>query len=571
MSASPADLHSLQSLVTPFDPQPGPGELPARLPSPFASGLPHPLARRAADIVMQQLRGAAPMAQHEFTRTQRGKMFGVLVVVGEDGRVGFLRGFSGMLAGRWQVDGFVGPLFDAQRRAATWPAGEAELLEFDRRLQELSFGPAATAARDALIAVDGRQGEEAAALEAAHEASRRVRHQRRADLDAALAAGTLADPARRAALHALTQESRADATAYRQQRARHRTEREAAQGAIRALDQQRAAVRQEQAARSCELLEDLFAGYEIPSARGQQRSLRALFAPATPPGGAGDCAAPKLLGHAQRAGLRPVALAEFWWGPPPLTGGRTGGSFYPACRGKCGPVLAHMLDGWTVDPAPLHGGGPVAAHEPTTVFEDRWLVVVNKPSGLLSVPGRGHLLRDSVLGRLRARYPEATGPLVVHRLDLDTSGLLLAAKDEGTHQALQRLFSRREIDKRYVAWLDGPVAGDRGRIELALRVDVEDRPRQVYDPLHGKTAVTDWEVLAREGGRTRVALNPRTGRTHQLRVHAAHPLGLGVPIVGDRLYGQAGPDDRLMLHAQELRFVHPHTGARIELERAAPF
>ena len=193
------------------------------------------------------------------------------------------------------------------------------------------------------------------------------------------------------------------------------------------------------------------------------------------------------------------------------------------------------------------------------MFEDRWLLVVEKPAGLLSVPGRNRQLRDSVLTRLQARHPDATGPMLVHRLDLDTSGLLLAAKDRETYVALQRQFARREIDKRYIAWLDGDVAGDAGVVDLALLVDVDDRPRQIHDPVHGKDAVTEWRVLERTGGRTRVELMPRTGRTHQLRVHAAHARGLDAPIMGDRLYGRSGAD-RLMLHAEGIGFTHPDNG-----------
>jgi tRNA pseudouridine32 synthase/23S rRNA pseudouridine746 synthase len=231
-------------------------------------------------------------------------------------------------------------------------------------------------------------------------------------------------------------------------------------------------------------------------------------------------------------------------------------------------VLAHLLDGLEVDAAPVFGAGAVAPDEPRTVFEDRWVLVVDKPIGLLSVPGRAGLA-DSVLTRLQARYPEAVGPLIVHRLDLDTSGLMVVAKDAETYHALQRQFHRREIDKRYVALLDGEVAGQGGALALAIRVDLDDRPRQIHDPIHGKPAVTEWSVLSRESGRTRVALIPRTGRTHQLRVHAAHPKGLAAPIVGDRLYGQ--PAERLMLHAEALAFAHPHTGERVELVRPAPF
>jgi tRNA pseudouridine32 synthase/23S rRNA pseudouridine746 synthase len=228
-----------------------------------------------------------------------------------------------------------------------------------------------------------------------------------------------------------------------------------------------------------------------------------------------------------------------------------------------------MLDGLPVDDAPSWGDAPLGAEHPRVVFEDRWLVAVDKPCGMLSVPGRHARLRDSVATRLRARWPDATGPMIVHRLDLDTSGLLLAAKDPDTHAALQQRFARREVDKRYIGWLDGVVARDAGVIDLALRVDLDDRPRQIHDPIHGKPARTEFRVTDRTADRTRVALHPRTGRTHQLRVHAAHADGLGAAIVGDRLYGRAG--ERLLLHAEALGFVHPHTGARVDLVVDAPF
>lgn len=320
------------------------------------------------------------------------------------------------------------------------------------------------------------------------------------------------------------------------------------------------------AARSRELLAQIHDCYVIANARGETRRLRELYAPAEPPGGAGDCAAPKLIAWAYALGKTPVALAEVWCGAPPLAGGRVDGGFYPACRGKCGPLLPWQLDGLDVEPAPIFGDAPVPPDEPRVVLEDDWLVIVDKPVGLLSVPGRHARLRDSVEVRLRRRYPDAK---LAHRLDLDTSGLLVVAKDEPTYVAVQRLFARREIDKRYVAVLDGDVRGDHGTIELALRVDVDDRPRQIHDPVYGKPAITTWRVLSRGDGRTRVALTPHTGRSHQLRVHAAHALGLGVPIVGDRLYGTS--DDRLHLHAEALAFVHPVTGATIALERPAPF
>lgn len=545
-------------MVTWLDPQPACGDLPARMPSPFDHAV-HSLARRAAAMLRAEIEpDARAWRLHE---GDGGKMFGVLVVEGRDGRVGFLRGFSGMVDGRWHVDGFVPPVFDETARDAVWIDGEAEMRALAARIEEIAHGNAAHAARAELAAIDARQAAEREAMGVQHATNRAVRHAERA-----LEPGS-------ERLHALAQASRADTAERRRLEAHHEEERAEAAARVAALDTERDALEAARTARSRELLVQIHDSYVLANGRGERRGLREIFAPDAPPGGAGDCAAPKLLGYALRAGLRPVALAEVWCGAPPRTGGRHDGAFYPACRGKCGPVLGHMLEGVACEPAPLFGAAPIAADEPRVVLEDEWIVVVDKPCGLLSVPGRSGQLRDSVATRLRRRDPGATGPMIAHRLDLDTSGLLLTARDPETYAALQAQFARREIEKRYVAWLDGPVSADRGQISLALRVDLDDRPRQIHDPVHGKPAVTAWQVLVREGERTRVALFPYTGRTHQLRVHAAHPLGLGAPIHGDRLYGRnpVADDERLQLHAESLAFTHPRTGARIVLERPAPF
>jgi tRNA pseudouridine32 synthase / 23S rRNA pseudouridine746 synthase len=336
--------------------------------------------------------------------------------------------------------------------------------------------------------------------------------------------------------------------------------------AVRALDATRAA-------RSRTLTTQIHDAYHFVNARGEVRSLRSLFAPGEPPTGSGDCAAPKLLTHAYRLGLRPIALAEFWWGAASATGDRREGVFYAACRGKCLPILTYMLDGLPAEPPPLFGSAAIDLAEPRAVFEDEHLLVVNKPSGLLTVPGRSASLSDCAVSRLRKRYPHATGPLAVHRLDLDASGLLLIAKHADTAKALQRMFSLREIEKHYVAWLDGTIAGDHGHVTLPLRVDVDDRPRHIHDPVFGKPAHTEWQVLARQNGRTRVRFNAHTGRSHQLRVHSAHPQGLDAPITGDRLYGHNAPseDERMQLHAERLAFVHPVSGARLVIEQSPPF
>lgn len=557
MSKTPLD-----DVVTYFEPPPAPAEVPVRLANPFAHGPPSPLARRAAEELQRNLRrGGLPggVSLSGLDKPGRGKMFGVLVVEAPDGRIGYLRGFSGMLNEQWHVEGFAPPLFDAATRDAFWPAGEAALRALDERHAELSSGAEPTTLRARLTELLERHKAAAAGMRARHEAHRQRRHEARRRL-----AGEVAgEEERRAALHALGQESRADDEERRRLELAHRQEREVLKSALRELNARRARLEHLRAEHSRQLWQQMACAYVIPNARGEQRPLAALFAPEPPPGGAGDCAAPKLLGHAYRHGLRPLALAEFWWGAPPLTGERQAGQFYPACAGKCGAVLPYMLEGLSVDLGPLAAAAPRAAEELRLVYEDPWVLVVDKPCGLLSLPGRHSQLRDSVRVRLRQRFPELSEHLIMHPLEPELSGVLLVARDPETLAMLQRQFARREADKRYVALLEGHVTGDQGVVELPLRPSPGERSRHLVDPVHGRRAITEWRVTQRSGGRTRVVLFPRTGRTHQLRVHAAHPLGLGAPIVGDRLYG--GEDTRLMLHAEALTFIHPRTGQRLEL------
>jgi tRNA pseudouridine32 synthase/23S rRNA pseudouridine746 synthase len=339
-----------------------------------------------------------------------------------------------------------------------------------------------------------------------------------------------------------------------------------------ASGEQREALVQQQRALSQALLPKLQATYAFRNARGETRGLADLFAPRPIPGGAGDCAAPKLLQHAYRLGLRPLALAEFWWGDPTPAGGRHHGMFYPACRGKCAKILPFMLEGIDCEPPPTYGNHGVLDDAPSTVFEDEHLWVVDKPSGLLSVPGRGNTMRDCVQHRLqtRAALEDPTWPRLVHRLDQATSGLLIAAKHKPAYVAIQQQFSRRTIEKRYEALVHGRIEGE-GLIDLPIRPDIDDRPRQMHDPEHGKPAVTRWKALSTEGDVTRVALWPQTGRSHQLRLHAAHTMGLGAPMLGDPLYGLPDDAPRLMLHAAELRLRHPMHDTELVLNAPLPF
>lgn len=312
----------------------------------------------------------------------------------------------------------------------------------------------------------------------------------------------------------------------------------------------------------------LFHQYQLLNARGETKDLVDIWQSyysreklrrkfPLPPGGTGDCCAPKLLQYAYQHGLKPVCMAEFWWGAPTKEEVRQHLNFYPACRGKCKPILTWMLQGLDVDPNPETLG--LQRMEIPTVYEDDALLVVDKPSGMLSVPGR---IEDySVETVMHERYPDS---IVAHRLDMGTSGLLIVAKNGDAYRILQQQFIRHEVRKKYIALLEHPGQGT-GVISLPLRPDPMNRPRQVVDMAHGKRAVTRYEFI----GDRLVALWPETGRTHQLRIHCAHPDGLSNPIVGDELYGTRG--QRLCLHAAEIWFRHPISGDEMHIKSEIPF
>lgn len=312
----------------------------------------------------------------------------------------------------------------------------------------------------------------------------------------------------------------------------------------------------------------LFHQYQLLNAHGEKKDLVAIWQSyytreklrrkfPLPPGGTGDCCAPKLLQYAYQKGLHPVCMAEFWWGAPTKEEVRQHLNYYPACRGKCKPILTWMLQGLNVDPNPELLG--FQHMEIPVVYEDDALLVVNKPSGMLSVPGR---IEDySVEAVMRERYPDS---IVAHRLDMGTSGLLIVAKNGESYRILQQQFIRHEVKKKYVALLEHSGEGS-GSICLPMRPDPMNRPRQVVDMNHGKRAATRYEFI----GNRLVALWPETGRTHQLRIHCAHPDGLANPIVGDELYGTRG--QRLCLHAAEIWFRHPVSGSEMHITSEIPF
>lgn len=543
-------------LVTPLAPS---DDLPPRLNSPFDVGTPHPLVQRALDVVMQQLRSgyiAGGLTTDVLRGPDGGKMFGVLVVQLPDGTLGFLKAFSGQLWPRWDVPGFVPPVFDRDLRVELERPGERVVKALTARVEAAKADPLLAELIEDERRLTAAHAELLAQMKAGHDARRALRRAARA---------TATDEER----YRLDRESQADDQKSKAARREWREEREALAALRARVDSRLAALERLRRIASQEVSRQIYDTYVFENAKGQRRSLRALFEPKLPSSGTGDCAAPKLLVFAQRHRLRPLGIAEFWWGAPPSGGGRTEGSLFPACKEKCAPVLSFLLEGVDVAPSRRHRPRDVAADELKRVFEDEHLVVFDKPEGLLSVPGTDATVIDSVFARVRTAFPNATGPLLVHRLDLETSGLLAVALDEATYVAMQKQFIERTIEKQYVAVLEGVIEKDAGEISLPLRVDLEQRPRQLVDFEHGKPATTRFSVLERANGRTRIALFPLTGRTHQLRVHCAHAQGLSTPIVGDRLYGKPGV--RLLLHAERLSFLHPVTGVRVSLESRAPF
>lgn len=526
--------------------------LPERFTYPFHY-TPHPLCVIAAEETQAYLKERTEWREE----LQTGKMFGVLVVRTPAGEVGYLVAFSGNLAGKNVHPFFVPPIYDLLQPDGFFRQEEEQINEINARIRTLQASPALEDARSRLQSTIEYCD---FVLQAAKDLMKKRKEERdrlrQFPLTEEETALLIKESQHMKAAHKLTKKSL-------------RSILEEDQAKVDRLEQEIEQLKQERKRRSAALQRKLFEQFRILNARGEVKDLCELFAPTyqgAPPAGAGECAAPKLLQYAYQHQLEPIAMAEFWWGDSPKTEIRHHGYYYPACKGKCEPILHHMLQGLRVDENPLLAD----SHRETKLdilYEDDYLLIVNKPAGMLSVPGKGDA--DSVYHRLHILYPDATGPIIVHRLDMATSGLLLAAKTKEAHQNLQAQFKNRTIQKRYIALLEGEVPQDEGEIRLPLCPDPLDRPRQIVSEEFGKPAFTRYRVLERTSGKTLIAFYPQTGRTHQLRVHAAHPLGLHCPILGDELYGRKA--ERLYLHAEYLAFTHPITSERIEIQKSPAF
>ncbi len=530
--------------------------VPEQFPFPFYYQ-PHQLSQLAAQQLQDYLKGRSDWAALQNAKV--GKMFGVLVVRRDDGELGFLAAFSGKIGDQATIPPFVPPFYDRLQPNDFFRIGEEELNHLNSQVQILQQDSSFAQAR---ADYDGLKQESENEIEELRQANKKAKEERQQKRQSAASNGSTAED--QAALEKkLKEQSIHRHFLLKDLKRNWKARLETAQANIQKWEDQLAALKKARQEKSASLQEQLFDRYQFLNAKGEVKKVTEIFAETifqVPPAGAGDCAAPKLLQFAFQHQLEPLALAEFWWGPSPKSEVRKHLHFYPACRGKCEPILGHMLQGLHVEENPLLRDR-VQVEQLEVVYEDDDLLLINKPSGFLAVPGKSWT--DSVFSRMRQRYPEATGPLVVHRLDMSTSGLMLVAKTKETHKALQHQFLKRTIKKRYVALLDGELEEQEGTIDLPLRVDLEDRPRQLVCYEHGKAARTHFKTIERGDGRTRIHFFPVTGRTHQLRVHAAHGQGLNLPIIGDDLYGTAA--DRLYLHAAELTFIHPSSGETVTI------
>lgn len=492
-----------------------------------------------------------------------GKMFGVMVVQHQNGDLGYLAAFSGKLGESNYHKGFVPTVYNTLDETGFYKKGEAELNRLNAEIERLEREPIMGKAKSDLSAAETHYESELKTFKITLKTKKKERNIKRE-----AAKETLTSEAFEVLLEDLKSESIYYHFRLKDLKKDWEAKIEAAKHHLDSLLKPIEALKEKRATLSASLQKRLHEQYRFLNAEGNTKDLLDIFKDAMvpPPAGSGECAAPKLFQYAYENNLKPIAMAEFWWGASPKSEVRKYKQFYPSCRSKCEPILGHMMQGLDVEDNPIQTVSEYNAPL-DIVYEDDYLLLVNKPHEFLSVPGKH--IQESVLTKMKRYLPKAKGPLLVHRLDMSTSGLLLVAKNEKTHKNLQKQFIERAIKKRYVALLDGEVSTKSGTIDLPLRVDLDNRPQQLVCYQHGKPAKTKYKVVSVENGKTRIYFYPITGRTHQLRVHAAHIDGLNTPILGDDLYGKR--QERLHLHAEQLTFTHPVTLEVIDIHCKAPF
>jgi len=556
--------------------------LPERFTFPFCYD-PHPLCLLAAQELQQQIQ-SSQLLQLELKQT--GKMFGVLLVKNTQGEVGYLSAFSGKLnlleSSHQKSINFVPAVFDLDAQADFYTEESNIINRLNSELDKLVANPLLAEYQNSIDLKLSQQNEQLDQHRTKMAVNRKKRKAQRSQLKENLTGDDLAQ-----CLKSLAQESIDDKNQLRDLKAVWHDLISDSQQKLNSLTVEIDRVKKTRKQLSTKLQKKLFKQYRLLNSAGVEKDLIELFQSAPypmPPAGTGDCAAPKLLQYAFKQNMKPLAIAEFWWGQAPKSEIRQHKKFYGACSGKCQPILGHMLEGMALDDNPLLVN-PAEGKALEIIYQDDAIVVVNKPSEFLSVPGKH--IEDSVYLRIKQQFPQASGSYIVHRLDMSTSGVMVLALTKRAQKNIQQQFVNRTIKKRYVALLEGNVEGKiegkvegrlavdtgkklikkQGEINLPLRGDFDDRPKQLVCFEHGKKSKTQWEVIDTLDGKTKLYLYPESGRTHQLRVHCAHPQGLNMPILGDDLYGSNNygrnannkKPQRLYLHAQMLTLSHPIT------------
>jgi tRNA pseudouridine32 synthase/23S rRNA pseudouridine746 synthase len=541
--------------------------LPERFTFPFYYQ-PHPLCLLAAQELQEYLK-TQQVWQHNFDLTVDqtnaiGKMFGVLLVQNKHNEIGYLAAFSGKLAGQNHLPKFVPPVFDMLSKDSFFLTQKIEINKINKQLEQRERNPQILELEEFLqFEIDASARQQTRHREKII-AGRKRRKAQRAAAEIELNANDLLKLKEQLGQESIKEKLQLrDLNIYWSERIQQ------AEKELKQLTNEITSLKKQRKELSAALQKQLFDQYQFLNIKGKLKSLRDIFQETTqitPPAGAGECATPKLLHYAFAHNFQPLAMAEFWWGASPKSEIRKHQNFYPACQGKCQPILEHMLEGISMDDNPLLTN-PAQGKSIDIIYQDEVMLVINKPAEFLSVPGKN--IEDSVYLRIKQSFPKAMGPLIIHRLDMATSGLMVIALSKEAHKELQKQFIKRTVKKRYVALLAGLIKEDSGTIDLPLRVDLDDRPRQLVCYEHGRHARTEWQVIERKNNQTKVYFYPVTGRTHQLRVHSAHIKGLNTPIVGDDLYGNK--NTRLHLHAETLELKHPMTKELMHFQINAQF
>lgn len=529
---------------------------------------PHPLTEYAANQLQTYLESDFTK-EHNFGLDKDkdglpiGKMFGVLVVQDSAGKLGYLWAHSGKLAGSNENEKFVPPVFDMLTENSFFLKevefinainAEVETIEKNINYQELKKKQE-TYLSESKVEIEAFREE----MRQNKAKRKEKRNQQKTVLSAEEYANFESE---------LNKRSIYDKKLLAQLLEKWKITIDQNTLSLQVFQDRLDFLKNDRKAKSAELQKQLFEQYSFLNQYGKTKSLYDIFSKTVfgkPPAAAGECATPKLLQYAFLNELKPLAMGEFWWGASPKSEVRKHKQYYPACTGKCEPILKHMLEGIETEANPFiinHGEGKNLE----IVYEDEQLVVVNKPENMLSVPGIN--IQDSVIARLKSTW-KTIEPIVIHRLDMATSGLLVVAKTAEAHKFIQRQFLNRKVIKRYTALLSKVLDESEGEIDLPLRGNLDDRPRQMVCFEHGKKSITKWKAVEKTNSTTRVHFWPLTGRTHQLRMHAAHELGLNAPIVGDDLYGITS--NRLHLHAAYIEFIHPETKQKVSFERKETF